>query len=114
MHDFDIGTLTHVIRAVQPIRAGEEITISYLNEPLQMHDARQEEMSRRYGFKCRCQVCRLTGHARVLSDIARFTLLGSAVPSHTREHDAAFRVWLAQGAPPHLPNHDPETDLHPL
>ncbi|TFK87036.1 hypothetical protein K466DRAFT_599846 [Polyporus arcularius HHB13444] len=40
MHSFETATLTHVLRAVHAIRAGEEVTVSYLNDQLGMHDAR--------------------------------------------------------------------------
>jgi hypothetical protein len=46
------------IRAVKPIRAGEEITIGYI--PLTLPQAeRQRKLLHMYDFKCDCVACRL-------------------------------------------------------
>ncbi|RDX47180.1 hypothetical protein OH76DRAFT_798849 [Lentinus brumalis] len=113
MHSFDTATLTHVLRAVHAIRAGEEVTISYLNDELGTCDARQKELCRRYLFKCKCKSCQLTGEARMVSDIARMTIAESAQTAHILQDEAAFRVWLAKGAMPGPSAHD-ANGLHPL
>ncbi|RPD58857.1 SET domain-containing protein [Lentinus tigrinus ALCF2SS1-7] len=116
VYSFDIATLTAFMRASRPIRAGEEITISYLNFPAQTAEGRQEELGRRYGFKCRCKTCRLTGAARLRSDMARLAILESALPSHIRADDAEFAMWLVRGAQLQLPAAaiNPKTNAHPL
>jgi len=44
-----------VITAKRAIRAGEEITISYIDEDVALAD--REEALRDYGFTCQCSRC---------------------------------------------------------
>ena len=45
------------VRCVRPVRAGEEITASYLPSPLLSRADRQRHLAARYNFSCTCQVC---------------------------------------------------------
>ena len=44
------------IRSIQPIKKGEEITISYI-ESIERAEDRQNELEERYFFKCKCEKC---------------------------------------------------------
>ena len=62
-----IGRMT--VHALTPIRAGEEITVSYcLVGDGNVRDARQSHLSKTFGWTCRCRLCALEGPARVESD----------------------------------------------
>lgn len=50
------ANLTHHSTVARPVRAGEELTISYLN-PLEAHDARQQRTKIAWGFACGCSQC---------------------------------------------------------
>ena len=114
-HTHDVATLTDTMRALEPIRAGEEITISYLIGALKTRDERQAELLRRYGFTCRCKVCRLTGFQHTVHDIARQAIEEGAHPANVRTDEAAFEKWLAQGAPRPPPVANPHSDTtHPF
>ncbi|TFK88170.1 SET domain-containing protein [Polyporus arcularius HHB13444] len=96
-HSFDAATLTQSLRAFRAIRAGEEITVSYVCQSMTAK-ARQEELLRRYFFTCVCQSCRLTGSARDSSDMFRAMICVNAVPDLIVGVDAAFETWLADPA----------------
>lgn len=52
----DQSTLMHITTAVRPIKAGEEITITYL-DPLAPRADRQERAHSHWGFACTCPHC---------------------------------------------------------
>ncbi|TFK90476.1 SET domain-containing protein [Polyporus arcularius HHB13444] len=96
-HSFDLRTNSFVLRAVRPIRKGEEVYISYLHNPATLRKDRQEELLRRYGFVCSCKYCGLTGQESFDSDSNRAIIY---IRWDDRELDEAlFAQWLAEGAP---------------
>ena len=46
-----------IVRCIQPIEAGEEITISYIPQLYWPRDLRQEGLKERYFFGCKCDRC---------------------------------------------------------
>ena len=52
------------VRCVKLVRAGEEITASYLPSPLLSRADRQRHLAARYNFSCTCQVCAATPQAQ--------------------------------------------------
>lgn len=63
----DQSTLMHITTAVRPIKAGEEITITYL-DPLAHRADRQERAQSHWGFGCTCPHCSATAEENVESD----------------------------------------------
>jgi hypothetical protein len=60
MFRWDRGTFSGEIRALRPISAGEEVTISYFQgimEPGAVTHKREEFLLKCYDFKCACPVC---------------------------------------------------------
>ncbi|GAA6037178.1 hypothetical protein JCM8097_008773 [Rhodosporidiobolus ruineniae] len=53
--------------ASQPVRAGEELTIYYV-DPVQPRKKRQEELMRKFNFTCTCAACSLVGDELAASD----------------------------------------------
>lgn len=45
------------IHALREIADGEEITISYLHDELEVRPARQKRLREGYGFDCACEIC---------------------------------------------------------
>lgn len=78
--------------AARDIAAGEELCISYLRigQLLQSQDERQQDLSRTYNFKCRCDAC-------------EGKLMDIALSNQLRERIRAFcqmstHEWLARSA----------------
>ncbi|KAH9019791.1 hypothetical protein EDB84DRAFT_1516300 [Lactarius hengduanensis] len=72
------------VRALRPIRRGEEVTIG--------HASRQERLRDAYGFTCTCELCARPAPARALSDGLRAQLEG--LTSHGDElPDARLWAW---------------------
>ncbi|KAI7779298.1 hypothetical protein LA080_000969 [Diaporthe eres] len=63
----DQSTLMHITTAVRPIKAGEEITITYL-DPLAPRADRQERAQSHWGFDCTCPHCSATADDVAESD----------------------------------------------
>lgn len=63
----DQSTLMHITTAVRPIKAGEEITITYL-DPLAPRADRQERAQSHWGFGCLCPYCSATADEVAESD----------------------------------------------
>ncbi|RPD58856.1 SET domain-containing protein [Lentinus tigrinus ALCF2SS1-7] len=95
-HAFDTATMTFSLRAFRAIRAGEEITISYLFDPLIPKHARQAELRELYGFTCACRICRLTGSELERSDLARKAI--RLASEKIAEDDVKFAKWVLDGA----------------
>ncbi|TRM58111.1 hypothetical protein BD626DRAFT_411009 [Schizophyllum amplum] len=53
---FDCELFAIVLRAVRPIKAGEEICISYLSGGVDTYEERKKSLSS-YGFECTCSSC---------------------------------------------------------
>ncbi|KAI0752934.1 hypothetical protein C8Q80DRAFT_1303691 [Daedaleopsis nitida] len=95
---WDRDTLTFVLRAYVPIRAGQQVTVSYVGVP-EGHRARQAELLRRYAFACACAVCSGDERARDASDFRRAVVSTRATDADVAEDEARFRAWVADGAP---------------
>lgn len=63
----DQSTMMHITTAVRPIKAGEEITITYL-DPLAPRADRQERAQSHWGFGCTCPHCSATADDVAESD----------------------------------------------
>ena len=97
--DWDLETLSFIVRATWPIAAGEQVTISYI-ELQAPRSHRQEELSRMYNFTCKCKACGVGAGDQpkiVQSDLRRVVLNGRVL--ETAADEAAFEKWVASGAP---------------
>ena len=65
-HFYNEDDRTEEVWAMEPIRAGEEINISYIRT-FCSKNFRQELLQDKFGFYCSCSVCSLTGE-RLLED----------------------------------------------
>ena len=72
-HDFDEKTGTQTMFAVQPIKAGEELTIDYCGQAAPRH-MRQAALATTFGFECACTLCSLESSALGLSDMRQTKL----------------------------------------
>ncbi|KAG6916131.1 hypothetical protein DXG01_008362 [Tephrocybe rancida] len=54
-HRFDVPSFSLSLRAICPIKAGEEITITYCE--IGVPKAKRQDLLRPYGFQCTCPVC---------------------------------------------------------
>ncbi|KAG8157307.1 hypothetical protein KVR01_012691 [Diaporthe batatas] len=50
------------IHALREIAEGEEITISYLHNELEVRQERQKWLHEGYGFECACEICSINNH----------------------------------------------------
>lgn len=63
------GTNEASLRALKPIKAGEEVCVSYIDTSLSLEERRRELAD--YGFQCSCAKCLLEdGFARIQMDMA--------------------------------------------
>ena len=85
-----------MLRALAPIRAGEQVTITY-TELTAPRAERREELSRRYKFVCMCQACNRNEADISFSDVNRRLLDLRAL--EVADDEEAFEKWLADGAP---------------
>lgn len=96
--NWDLETLTFILRAYVPIRAGEQVTVSYV-DPGSASKARQEELSRRYKFVCKCKVCDQDVLGVMVSDLRRWFLHLRAYEEEIARDDEDLDRWVADGAP---------------
>ncbi|CDJ65680.1 hypothetical protein, conserved [Eimeria necatrix] len=54
--DFPLSKPALEVRALRPIKNGEEVTVSYIDEALPLHERRQI-LQANYGFSCTCPRC---------------------------------------------------------
>jgi hypothetical protein len=80
------------LRAVCPIKKGEQIFISY-NSPLQPRSIRREHMQSFYGFICRCPCCSLPSLESARSDIRRNLLRMNLEKGYGDDDDADLKAW---------------------
>ncbi|THH14045.1 hypothetical protein EW146_g6242 [Bondarzewia mesenterica] len=80
------------MRALKPIRAGEQITMSYIGGPLVSRAERQEELQGKYAFTCACPACSSSLDEIQRSD-GRRSILGTL--KSDVDHDPAIRKWVA-------------------
>ncbi|KAI0752933.1 hypothetical protein C8Q80DRAFT_1267396 [Daedaleopsis nitida] len=97
-YSWDLETLTITVRALFPIRAGEQVTISYINAT-EVYDRRQEELRSKYNFTCKCTACRQEPTARYQADMQRVVVGMFCSEGQLARDAAAFDKWLADGAP---------------
>ncbi|CAK7209790.1 hypothetical protein SCUCBS95973_000560 [Sporothrix curviconia] len=83
---FNDKDLTQKVIAFCDIEPGEEVTISYTDFGLS-HDARQEKLLRRWGFRCTCNLCSGGANAAAASDARRrrVTDLRNEVVAHLQK-----------------------------
>eukprot|EP00435_Cladocopium_sp_Y103_P057745 s329_g20.t1 len=86
------GNATAVVKAIRPIPAGEELTISYIDEtkPLRV---RRSRLERRYGFRCFCRRC--------VQELCRFLtwLLNHGIAKQI--HSNHLKIIIASHSHPH-------------
>ncbi|KAK3322402.1 hypothetical protein B0H66DRAFT_554243 [Apodospora peruviana] len=86
---FDHETLTQYIHAIRPIKAGDEITLSYIN-PRMERDARMQKLQRIWGFGCVCHLCTRKLARAEASDL-RIRLINELLPE-LQNHNADSRA----------------------
>jgi SET domain-containing protein len=55
-HEWDLPSFSLSISARRHIRAGEEITVAYVDPELS-HDERRKKLKHMYNFDCECEIC---------------------------------------------------------
>ncbi|EMD36056.1 hypothetical protein CERSUDRAFT_85159 [Gelatoporia subvermispora B] len=96
---WDIETFSGQVHAFQPIKAGEQLFISYcdLEYP---RGLRQEELRKLYRFDCACPSCVLPRYQGRLSDWRRLLIIEQAFQDLSKT-DADLRAWATN---PRLPD----------
>ncbi|RGP68880.1 mynd finger and set [Fusarium sporotrichioides] len=61
------------VHAIENIEQGQEITVTYLGEPLLAYEQRQEKLKTSFGFDCRCRLCSLSPAGRDLASLRNTT-----------------------------------------
>ena len=79
------------LRAICPIKKGEQIFISY-NSPVQTRSARRKHMQSSYGFMCECPCCSLPSLESARSDVRRNLLHMNLVKGYG-DDDADLKAW---------------------
>ncbi len=79
------------LRALRPIKKGEEICIAYVNY-LRNRSARQEHLQSFYAFTCRCSACSKPPSEIPRSDICRGLLEFSRVNENPND-DSMLNAW---------------------
>lgn len=74
-HEWNPSLRMETIHAVTPIPAGTELTICYLSPAGRTREARHAILQPKFGFRCTCATCGLTGDALAASD-ARMRAVG--------------------------------------
>ncbi|KAH9917518.1 uncharacterized protein B0H18DRAFT_35759 [Fomitopsis serialis] len=92
---WDLPSFSVELRARRPVRAGEELTISYLPDLTLPRAARVDLLRASYAFTCACTACALSGAARTRSDARRALLARQRSLGYD---DARFAGWLREGA----------------
>ncbi|KAG6917993.1 hypothetical protein DXG01_017003 [Tephrocybe rancida] len=86
--NFDLASFSLSVRAVRPIKAGEEIFISYCE--IAVPKAERQASLRPYGFQCTCTACTDPGSDALLARIKRSTEV-----IHPNSLDAdTLNAWL--------------------
>ncbi|KAI0318663.1 hypothetical protein OF83DRAFT_1056464 [Amylostereum chailletii] len=96
-HSWDILSWTSGLRAARPIRAGEQITVTYTD--VFAPAATRATQLRGWAFACTCPACALPASERKRSD-ARRAVLGSLASSTESmgAQDADIRAWARDAA----------------
>ncbi|KII86627.1 hypothetical protein PLICRDRAFT_113980 [Plicaturopsis crispa FD-325 SS-3] len=74
-YKWDVHTFTLTLHAVKPIRAGEEITITYISTLASSRADRRKALKERYLFHCECPGCALPTPKDVKASDSRRTAL---------------------------------------
>lgn len=93
---WDRGTFSGEIRALRPISAGEEVTISYFQgimEPGAVTHERQKFLLKCYNFKCTCPVCSRSSKLRDRSDEERLTI-SAYIPNIGKYYRDIVEDWI--------------------
>lgn len=93
---WDRGTFSGEIRALRPISAGEEVTISYFQgimEPGAVTHERQKFLLECYNFKCACPVCRRPLKVRDRSDEER-PIITTSVTDIGKYYREIVQDWI--------------------
>jgi hypothetical protein len=96
MFRWDRGTFSGEIRALRPISAGEEVTISYFQgimEPGAVTHERQKFLLKCYNFKCACPVCRRPSEVRGRSDEER-SIISTSVTDIGKYYREMVKDWI--------------------
>jgi hypothetical protein len=95
-HLWNLNTFNYESRAIHPIRANDEITISYISV-VQSRRERQHELLTKYAFKCACPTCILPAKESARSDIRR-ALLASQLTNDF--DDSELEAWVLDPTAP--------------
>ncbi|TBU25750.1 SET domain-containing protein [Dichomitus squalens] len=95
---FDLAAFAFEVRALFPIRPGEQVSIAY-TDPALPRAARQHALLSSYGFTCACPVCSLPSAALSLSEMRRRLIARADADAAAR--DAALARWACT---PSLPD----------
>ncbi len=96
MFRWDRGTFSGEIRALRPISAGEEVTISYFQsimEPTAVTHERQKFLLECYNFKCACPVCGRSSKVRDRSDEER-TIVSTSATNIGKYYREIVEDWI--------------------
>ncbi|OCH89528.1 SET domain-containing protein, partial [Obba rivulosa] len=99
VYSWHLTSFTGQLRALRPIKSGEQVFVTYLGFD-QPRANRQQEVLEKYKFKCRCGACTLSGTYARFSDLRRTLILAQAHADLTRT-DADVLAWAAN---PTLPD----------
>ncbi|KZT02011.1 SET domain-containing protein [Laetiporus sulphureus 93-53] len=95
---WDLLAFTMEIRALTPIRKGEEITMSYLElDEAAPRATRRRELKEKYNFFCTCPSCSLTGAAGKASNVRRATIQRLQETSYD---DDELEKWINDASAP--------------
>jgi len=90
-HRWNVDLFGYECHALRPIRANEQITISYLSSDLLPRQERQIELSDKYAFKCTCSCCILPKKESLRSDTRRALLASQKLDAFD---DAGLEAWV--------------------
>ncbi len=96
MFRWDRGTFSGEIRALRPISAGEEVTVSYFQgimEPAAVTHERQKFLLECYDFKCACPVCGRPSKVRDRSDEER-PIISTSVNDIGQYYREIVKDWI--------------------
>jgi hypothetical protein len=83
--------MAYELRAICPIKKGEQIFISYI-DPLQPRSDRRKRLQSSYRFACKCTCCSLPSLELARSDIGRSLLL-MKWENRDENDDARLKAW---------------------
>ncbi|KAI0739422.1 hypothetical protein C8Q80DRAFT_1111142 [Daedaleopsis nitida] len=107
---WDLETLTFTVAAITPIRAGEQVTIAYIDIACPRFQ-RQELLTSRYKFTCKCPACDPDDMSQLMNDMQREIINLFAENEQPARDAEAFERWLADGARDSY--YDPHDTLKP-